>query len=70
MKPMHKNETDNQIKIDEKRMILIDFNLIISLIFYMRIERELKRANEMLSVHLHTRVKNNFFANSSMQHDI
>jgi hypothetical protein len=58
---MRKNEADNQIKIDEKRMILIDFNLIISLIFYMRIEPELKRADEMLSAHLHTRVKNNLF---------
>jgi len=29
---MHKKETDNQIKIDEQRMILIDLNLIISLI--------------------------------------
>jgi len=57
---MHKNEVDYQIKIDEKGMILIDFNLIISLIFYMRIERELKRANEILSVHLYTRVENIF----------
>ncbi len=57
---MHKNEANNQIKIDEKRMILIDFNLIISLIFYMRIEHELKCANEMSPVHLHTRVKTFF----------
>jgi hypothetical protein len=29
---MHKDETDNQIKIYEKRMVLIYFNLTISLI--------------------------------------
>ena len=37
----------------------------------MEIEQELKRTNEMLFLHLYTRVKNNsLFAISSVQHDI